>query len=313
MKQDLISIIIPVYNVQDYLHECVESVLNQNYTNFELILINDGSKDASANICEQFAQKDERVVVYHTGNHGVAAARAFGLAKAKGEYITFVDSDDLLRKDALLKMYQEAMKQNAQIVCCSFIRFSTNLKIPFYPSIKTRVYNSKDILKELLLNRRMKNYLWGKLIHKDVLKSVDFTTKRIFEDISVIHQLFLNANKVVLIAYYGYCYRVRKNSLTAQMQVDKLIKMKDAFIYQQECIADTYPDLRYYSYDPLCMSDIMILACICKDIKNNYIYTNVLSNYKINQVSIPYYVAYHYLKAHFKVKKLINRKKLINN
>ena len=116
----LISIIVPIYNVEKYLSRCINSVLSQTFPDFELLLIDDGSTDKSGYICDGYAQKDSRIKVFHIENGGVSAARNYGLDNARGEWITFVDADDWIDKDMYYKLYNEAILSEADIVICDF-------------------------------------------------------------------------------------------------------------------------------------------------------------------------------------------------
>ena len=116
----MISVIVPVYNAEKYLNRCIDSVLAQTYTNFELLLINDGSKDRSGEICDEYAKKDNRIRVFHKGNAGVSKARNLGLDNAKGEWVTFIDSDDWVREDFLQKRLDLALKEGADVAYCDF-------------------------------------------------------------------------------------------------------------------------------------------------------------------------------------------------
>ena len=122
MNEDLISIIVPVYNVEKYLHRCVSSILQQTYSKFEVILVDDGSKDASGRICDVFASKDERVRVIHKENGGLSSARNAGLDIANGKYIGFVDSDDYIENDMYEIMYNALIKNNVDIACVGIYR-----------------------------------------------------------------------------------------------------------------------------------------------------------------------------------------------
>lgn len=120
-----VSIIVPVYKVEKYLHECINSILDQTFTDFELILIDDGSPDNSGKICDEYAQKDSRVKVIHTKNGGPSSARNIGIKISKGEYIGFVDSDDTIEIDMYEKMYNIGLKRNAEIVACGYVEINT--------------------------------------------------------------------------------------------------------------------------------------------------------------------------------------------
>ena len=138
----LVSVIVPVYNVEEYLQRCVESILNQNYKNLEILLINDGSSDQSGILCESLKSKNERIKVFHHANGGMSVARNTGLSQAKGEYISFVDSDDWIESDMIFTMVQFAIINNLKLVECGVIksldRDGIKQKLTSSPIIETR-------------------------------------------------------------------------------------------------------------------------------------------------------------------------------
>ncbi|MDG7247369.1 glycosyltransferase [Streptococcus pneumoniae] len=124
--KDLVSVVIPVYNVENYLEECIQSVLNQTYTNLDIVLVNDGSTDASAEICDRFAEIDDRARVFHTENRGAALAKNFGVTQALGEYVLFVDSDDIAEKRMVETLYRQVEETGADIVIGNYFLYDEN-------------------------------------------------------------------------------------------------------------------------------------------------------------------------------------------
>src|SRR4051812_47980519 len=121
-----ISIIVPVYNVQSFIRECIESILGQSFVDFELILVNDGSSDQSGFICDEYSNTDKRIVVIHKENGGQSSARNMGIESAKGEFIGFVDSDDWIHSDMYKTLYSKVMETNAEIIACNLLKFDKN-------------------------------------------------------------------------------------------------------------------------------------------------------------------------------------------
>ena len=178
MKQELISVIMPVYNVEKYITKAIQSVLNQTYKNFELILIDDGSTDKSRSICNDFKQKDNRINVVHQNNQGVSSARNKGIQIAKGDYIVFVDADDEISNNALETMYIEIVKTKVDIVITNYTRVSIEGKKILNP------YNGK-IKYENIIDFVAANYQWGpcnKLIRKNKINYMFDTDVFIGED-----------------------------------------------------------------------------------------------------------------------------------
>ena len=147
---DLISIIIPVYRVEKYLEECLNSVINQTYANLEIILIDDGSPDRCGQICDEYAKKDERIEVIHQENQGVSNARNHGIEMAKGKYITFIDSDDYLEQDYIKYLYDEITKFNADISICGTIDIDEKNNILKRSKKFEKTLNLQDAIKEML-------------------------------------------------------------------------------------------------------------------------------------------------------------------
>lgn len=197
----LISIIIPIYNVQDYLIRCLNSVVSQTYSNLEIILIDDGSIDESVRICQEFAQLDRRVILCRPGHHGVSYARNYGLKRASGEWVTFVDSDDWIDPE-----YIETMSQ--------WISDEVDLICGFQAKddVLDGVGQQKDIAQAITEH----GYAWGKLIRKESIKALFDTQIQYAEDFIFYTELIGNLRKVALTSYEGYHYCIRPGSLSVK-------------------------------------------------------------------------------------------------
>lgn len=211
-----ISVIVPVYNVEKYLHECIDSILAQTFTDFELILVNDGSQDNSGAICDEYASKDNRITVIHQENQGQAAARNNGVKVARGEWIHFVDSDDLIHPQMLEILYG-AVDETTQISMCSVYQGS-NLSESFFSSKSDYNFEKRAINdEELVLMYHEKYHYWiacAKLIKKEIIEKYPFTEGRIYEDNGVVFK-WINQTKFVNITEEQlYFYRVNPDSTT---------------------------------------------------------------------------------------------------
>jgi len=219
---ELISIIIPVYNSAKYLEKCLESIEQQEYSNFECILVNDGSTDSSPKLCEKYSLLDPRFKIYHKKNGGVSSARNFGIDKAKGQYICFIDSDDWVEKDYLKRMIYEI--ENYDIVICSILEYK-NDKI--YKSFKlpNLLLDRKDLFNNFNIYRN--SYLSHVIFHSPVnklyLKSIiDNNQNKIKFDESIsngedyiFNLTYFNAcNNIKLISNFLYNYRINEKSLS---------------------------------------------------------------------------------------------------
>ncbi|MTO48233.1 glycosyltransferase, partial [Turicibacter sanguinis] len=214
----LISVIVPVYNVQLYLKRCIDSILNQTYKNLEIILINDGSTDESGKICEEYLKLDNRIKVYHTNNKGVSVARNIGLMNISGKYLTFVDSDDYLDPHMYEKMITKMVENECDICVCNFY-FSYDKKL-----IKNNIKkNIPDILcREQFLKYTLESgfyygFLWNKLydvrnIFNSEIRKFDINI-HILEDLLYNCQIIENINKVYFLNEELYYYYQNEKSV----------------------------------------------------------------------------------------------------
>ena len=208
MEKLLISVIIPVYNVEKYLPRCMDSVLGQTYQNIEVLLVDDGSKDSSGAICDQYAKRDERVRVWHTKNQGPSAARNLGIERAQGEYLLFVDSDDMISADHIQFLYEKLQMSNADLAICSY---SVTDSDTFTESNQTMQleWTGEQALECLLYQKYFTTGPWCKLFRKDVFKEVRFPVGTLYEDTLAIAQAVGKTHKVVYsdAVKYGYFQR----------------------------------------------------------------------------------------------------------
>lgn len=230
-----ISVIIPIYNVEEYLEKCLNSVINQTYKNLEIILIDDGSTDKSGEICDKYAKKDKRIIVIHKENSGVADARNRGLKIATGEYFGFVDSDDYIELDMFETLYNLQEKNNADISIVSFYEIYNEKIISVRDSGKFTEYTKTGALKELLMDRDIQSYVWNKLFKRELFEGIEFPTNKNYEDIAIMLLIFEKAEKTVLLQEPKYYYQRRDNSITGiknyKTYKDKLDVAYNKFMY----------------------------------------------------------------------------------
>lgn len=211
-QEELISIIVPIYNVENYLSKCIESILNQTYKNLEIILVDDGSKDNSGKICDNFAQKDERIKVIHQKNSGVAQARNTGVKNCTGNYIGFVDPDDYISEYMYEYLYNNIIKYDADISMCQYTTCNES-HIKFKNCNKTCCYKSEQAIKYLLMDRKIQNFLWNKLYKKSLFNNIVFPGGMVYEDIAVMYKLFEKSNVIANNMSIHYYYFQRTNSI----------------------------------------------------------------------------------------------------
>lgn len=208
-KGPLISVIVPCYRVETYLPNCIESILNQTYSHWELVLVDDGSPDKSGNICDDYARKDSRIKVLHKENGGLSSARNAGMKLMQGDYVTFLDSDDFLHKDALSTMMSYIEAYDAQIVQCNFIRgYDTNF--PTWNG-KERInkYDNHTIFTKLAA----KIIVCGKLYRRDILNGETMPEGIINEDDWTTWKLYYKAKTIVVTSRPLYYYTINQNSI----------------------------------------------------------------------------------------------------
>lgn len=212
----MISIIIPVYNAGEFLRETVWSVLEQDYKAIELILVNDGSKDDSLSICNELKASDDRIIVIDQPNAGVSTARNNGLKAAKGEYVLFIDADDLLEKDMVSTLYNKAIETSADIVSCgaALIKDGVVIKEEFGTN-KLYTYDNEEALKFFLIGNKVNIGVWTKLFKKSLIDDLEFRKNiRINEDKLFIFEALMKANKYVVYDVSKYKYIQRNSSAT---------------------------------------------------------------------------------------------------
>lgn len=207
IRRDLISVIVPVYNTEKYLSRCIESVLNQTYKAFELILVDDGSTDKSPHICDDYAAKDRRIKVMHQENQGVSSARNKGLDCAKGKYITFVDSDDYIVPEFIEKMHDVMTNNDVEICVCDFFQFASDIMPEVYKQEEIKIHTGREACFFQYSNRSIKFIApWGKLYRKKCFDHIAYPVGRIHEDEFITYKLLYQANQIAEIdnKLYGY-------------------------------------------------------------------------------------------------------------
>lgn len=220
--EPLISIIIPVYNAEKYLMECIESVICQTYRNLEILLIDDGSKDDSFKICDEYAQKDKRIKVVHKENGGVSSARNLGLDLANGEYITFVDSDDMVDKKYVECLYKEIEKNKSDLVFCGYGMYNGSklkpIKEEIPQTLKVDFYSNSFIefcCRILSRNNSIFASVWRVLYQKKIVAQIRFNENiKVSEDMVFILCALKNATTIASIEIPLYLYRVNEESVT---------------------------------------------------------------------------------------------------
>lgn len=217
----LISIIIPVYNVEKYLNECIKSVVNQSYNNLDIIIINDGSTDNSENIMKEWAQKDKRIRIFTQENIGISKTRTKALKYVLGQYIAWVDSDDIIDSQMYEILVNNIIDADADISICVHKKFNEDKKILFDKSVNNHksIYNN-DIVQRLLKGE-ITGFLWDKLFKKELFDNIIFPEYSIGEDFYVNLNILSKSKKIVTSDFIGYYYRERRGSLLNSDNIEK--------------------------------------------------------------------------------------------
>ena len=229
MENELISIIVPIYNVENYLRMCLDSIQNQTYKNFECLLINDGSPDNSAEICREYVAKDSRFRYFEKENGGVSSARNLGMKCANGDYITFVDPDDWLDPDYLEILYLKMMEYDADVAIATYKKYSVSDRCYYFHVLDQdyyeKIYTGDELLAELPYRESFDstfNVSWGKLFKRSLLYSLVFNEQRVMgEDLEFNFKVFLRLNKCLYIHKPLYNFRRHDSSACARMLTDK--------------------------------------------------------------------------------------------
>lgn len=240
MKQPLISVIVPVYNVEQFLPRCVDSILAQTYQNLEIILVDDGARDASGRICDEYAAKDTRIRVIHKENGGLSSARNAGIDAARGEYLAFVDSDDWIEPDTYQHMLERMVQYGVKLVCAG--RYDVNGKtgektLGLCPKQETCI-TAEEMLGRIFLWDGCDSSAWDKLYHRSLFAEFRYPVGKICEDVATTYKIVLLAGQAVLCDKPVYNYYHRPGSITTE----KTITEKSFHFSQHTAVI--YPEIR---------------------------------------------------------------------
>jgi glycosyltransferase involved in cell wall biosynthesis len=229
----MISVIVPIYNVELYVDKCIRSVIEQSYDDFELILVDDGSPDRSGAICDEWAAKDNRIRVIHKANGGLSDARNAGLENAKGEYICFVDSDDWIDHDMLKTLFSMIDRNDVDMSCCNFLHVNSSGEAIRDPAKITSGVLSQDEYWAMRFSSNLKMYFdvaCGKLYRRKLFESVRYPVGIINEDDHVIFDIVNQCNLIAITDQIGYYYLIRDNSIMRSPRGIRNLSAPRAFI-----------------------------------------------------------------------------------
>ena len=241
---DLISIIVPIYKVEQYLDCCVESIINQTYRNLEIILVDDGSPDNCPSMCDAWKVKDTRIRVIHKENGGLSDARNAGMKVATGEYIGFVDSDDWIAPEMYERLMEALFKDSSDIAACTVkIVWESKKKEELLTVKENIILNKIQAQEALLIESKLKQPVWYKLYKKSTIKGIHFEKGKQHEDVFWSYQVIGRAKKVSVIDYAGYYYRQRNDSIMGNGYTIKSLDAMEAYCKRYEYIREKFPEL----------------------------------------------------------------------
>ena len=247
MDNPLISIIVPIYNVEQYLKRCVDSLIQQSYKNIEIILINDGSPDNSLAICREYEKTDSRVKVRSQENHGLAYTRNVGINNATGEFVMFVDSDDYIHKDMAKILLENLQREKADISSCGHMEVYEN---GYCNSLNNKhfikTYSAEEALAVFMFTYEIDIINCNKLFRKSLFAGIEYPSGKLFEDHYTVYKLIARSKKVVYDSVPLYYYCKRGDSIGGSMFTSKNLQLLDAIHQEVEDILKKYPAIEKY-------------------------------------------------------------------
>ena len=277
-----------MYNVEQYLEKCVDSIINQKYKNLEIILVDDGATDSSGKLCDELAKIDNRIKVYHKENGGLSDARNYGVERATGDYIGFVDSDDYIDSEMYEELYEAIKKENVDVVEC-------NLKIIYPDRVELfteqkyyNVYIKQEYLEEYLKIEKIFGSACVRLIKSDIAKKLKFPVGKLYEDTYYAYDLIEKVDRYVIMNNPYYNYLMRENSITNTKfnpRIFDLIEIVEKF---RKTTYENYPGLKeavdcrkMYAYFSVLNSILLE-----ENYRDNEYYSEILSYFKRNYISL---------------------------
>lgn len=319
--EDLVSIVVPIYNVQDYLVKCIDSIVNQTYDKLEIILVDDGSPDRCGEICDEYALKDKRIQVIHKKNGGLSDARNYGMAVATGKYITFIDSDDYIHKQYIEVLLTIAKDKQADIVVGDFQLFQNeeqyqDKNVGEEELSRALILSDKQLYDDKFIKQETTRLTvaWGKLYERQLWDGIQYPVGKIHEDTFTTYKLMERAERVVYLKEPLYYWRENQNSITRGKFTTKHLLGLDAFQEQLtyfhragkqryvEIVYDAYRDWFFWCYNEMQKSHMDYK----KELKPYYEYMRKHVGYvKLTKsVGIYTWIKYRYL-VYYKIPKIL--------
>lgn len=280
MENEKISIIVPVYNIEEYIERCVNSIINQTYKNLEIILVDDGSNDNSSRICDYYKAQDDRIKVYHKKNGGLSDARNFGLKMITTNLVCFIDGDDYIETEYIEILYRNLKKYQADISVCGFSHEKNNIKKDFETDIYTKTLSVDEALKEMInLRINFSVCAWNKLYKKNLFNGIEYPNGEIYEDVATTYKLIMNSRKIVYTSksLYNHCFNPSSITRSETFNERELVRLKQANCLCSD-VVNKYPSLSkdYISYK-ICQHIAVINVMIKSNVNSEELVLNVKS------------------------------------
>lgn len=255
MKKDLISIVVPIYNVDKYLNKCIDSIINQTYKNIEIILVDDGSTDSSGKICDEYLKIDSRICVIHKKNGGLSDARNYGIEKAQGIYIGFIDSDDFINENMFELLYNNIIENNADIsICGRYINYEDGREIIQHKNLIKFAMDKKEGLIKLNSFSYFDMSACDKLYKRELFDNIRFPFGKKCEDYYTMYKLFDKSDTIFYDSTPMYHYYQREGSISRNKIMDTAYI--EASRSQIEYFKENQPDLLYIAYTAYAFANI---------------------------------------------------------
>lgn len=242
--EDLISVIIPVYNVKPFLQTCADSVFAQTFRNLEIILVDDGSTDGSGELCDALAEQDSRVRVIHQQNGGLSAARNTGIDASTGAYLYFLDSDDAISPVTIVHLWTACVRTRADVAVGDFMRFTGDEALKERRTFTSEAFDTREALRRMLMNEGFGHQAWGKLFKRSLWETLRFPRGLLYEDYAVIYDVILGAQKVAKVTDAMYFYRMQEGSIMHARIGEKNLTLLDTSARVTGMLSERDPALR---------------------------------------------------------------------
>lgn len=273
-KEPLISVILPIYNVEQYLPRCMASIMRQSYTNIEIVMVDDGSDKPCADLCDEYSGKDPRINVYHKVNGGISDARNYGVKHASGEYITYIDPDDYVDNDYVEYLYSILCKYGTRMSICQHRVSYQNGSLKEYGADGDEMLSVPECIERMMYHDVIDTSAWAKLYHCSLFETVRYPKGKIFEDMAITYQLMMQCEGIGVGYESKYNYNFHNNSIVNGSFQHAKLDLLDMTDTMARDVIEAFPQLRSavqrrQVYARLSTLNQMLNASDCEEERNN--------------------------------------------